>query len=79
MNDWHTYPSLQPIWSALRYPGSGWVSEMLARQLNQAMARERNAGNHPEQPGRGRRIPGTIPIRSAVAPRPQGVCCAEGS
>ena len=78
MNDYHTRHSLRPFWSALRYPGMGWGSEMLARQLNRAIACERAAGSYPEQPGRGRRIPGTILARSAVARRPRGVCCAAG-
>ena len=78
MNDCHTRPSLKPLWSALRYPSTGWVSEKLVRQLNRAIACERDAGHHPELPGRGRRNPGTIQVRSAAARRPRGVCCAAG-
>jgi hypothetical protein len=54
MNDYHTRHSLEPLWSALRYPSTGWVLEMLARQLYRAIDCERDAGNHPEQAGRDR-------------------------
>ena len=60
MNDCHTRPSHKPLWSALRYPSTGWVSEILVRQMNRAIACERGAGNIPEQSGRIRRNPGTI-------------------
>ena len=78
MNDYHTRHSLKPLWSALRYPGTGWGSEMLARKLNRAIAGERNAGSHSGQPGRGRLNPVKIQVRSAAARRPREVCCAAG-
>ncbi len=76
MNDFYTCPSLNPLWSALRYPSTGWVSEMLVRQMNRTIACQRDAGNQPGPPGRGRRIPVTIEVRSAAAARPRDVCCA---
>ena len=78
MNDHYTRHLPKPLWAALRYPGTGWGSEMLARQLNRTLAHERAGGHPPERPVRGRRNPVKIEVRSFSARRPREVCCAAG-
>ena len=61
MNDRHTRHSLKPLWSVLRYPSTGWVSEMLARQLNRAAGNRHvpevvAVGLHPEPRSGARRL-----------------------